>query len=388
MNMKKIDYQKMGTYLFYIAIALETLFVLLDKSEYILQQETWDFRFTFLLLACKIATTKYSVKEWAALIGFTGIGIVSFLVTDREEIVRIVGLMAACKDVAPQKIGKLVFWETLIGSVIIAFLSLMGVYGTVSLTAFFRGGGIEETRYCLGMGHPNALHCMFLVIMILGLAVYDRYMKWYSYTGAFILNFLLYLLTDSRTSVAITTVAILLAAFIHYAGVWKDRKVVYILGISMLAACVVFSIFIAVVGVEIPVLRTIDDYINGRFQWAKSEGGIQFWSLFSNEANQNFMDMAYVRLFYWYGIFPAVVYLILLGIGIWKCREKRAYDCFVIIMTFVMYSMIEAHAVSVYIGRNYVFFYLWTLCFAKSDTEYDLCDIGRIGVKQWKRIFK
>lgn len=384
----KIDLISIGKYLFYIALMLETLFVLLDKSAYIIQHETWLFRLTFFLFAAKIATTRYSVKEWVALFAFAGIGIISFLITDREEIVRIVGLIAACKGVDLKKVGKIVFWETLLGSVIIILLSLFGVYGDVSITTLFRGGGIEETRFCLGMGHPNALHCMFLVTLILGLAVYDKYLKWYSYVVAFVLNILLYLLTDSRTSVAITAVAILLAVFMHYAKRWRERKIIYILAILFLVACVVFSIFIAIVGVEIPILRQIDIRINGRFQWARSEGGVQFWSLFSSPVNQNYMDMAYVRLFYWYGIIPSVVYLVFLGIGIWKCREKCSYDIFLVIMTFVAYSMIEAHAVSTYIGRNYVFFYLWTVCFVTDAKEYNLYDIGRVWIKKWNRIFK
>ena len=77
----KIDLVSIGEYLFYAALMLETLFVLLDKSAYIIQHETWLFRLTFLMFAGKIATTKYSVKEWMALIAFIILGCISYVVT-------------------------------------------------------------------------------------------------------------------------------------------------------------------------------------------------------------------------------------------------------------------------------------------------------------------
>lgn len=379
---------KCGEYLFLLAVALETLFVLLDKSAYVIQHETWAFRLTFMLFLGKIAVTKYSKREWMALLGLVLLGIISWVATDREEIIRIVALVAACKGIDWKKTAKLVFYETLIGCLIIIGLSIIGIGGSVAVTGHFRGGGIEETRYTLGMGHPNALHCMFLVTLILGLSIYDEKMKWYGYVGAFVANIAMYMLTDSRTSVLIALLATALAVVIHYGKNIREQKVPYILAIVFLVGCVIFSIFIAIVGVEIPILRQIDIRINGRFQWAKSDGGVQFWSLFSSPENQNFFDMAYVKLFYWYGIIPAVICMVLLGMAIWNCRKQKAYDAFLVIMTFVAYSMIEAHAVSTYIGRNYVLFYIWTLCFMNKEEEYSMYDIGRVWIKKWNRIFK
>lgn len=377
-----------GEIVFFLAIALETLFVLLDKSAYVIQHETWLYRLTFFMFSCKIALTKYSKREWLMILSLVILGLVSWYVTDREEVIRVVALTVACKGMDWKKISKLVFWETLIGCMIIAGLSLCGIGGSLSLTGHFRGGGIAETRYTLGMGHPNALHCMFLVTLVLGLAIYDNLMKWYSYIVVFVLNICIYILTDSRTSVLITIMAICFAAILHYGKHLRTRKILYILAILFLILCVCFSVFIAIVGVEIPILRQIDIRINGRFQWAKSDGGIQFWSLFSNRNNQNYFDMAYVKLFYWYGIIPAIIYLFFLILAIWNCRKKHAYEVFLVIMTFVSYSMIEAHAVSTFIGRNYVLFYLWNLCFPTDKQEYSLLDIGKASTRKWSKITK
>ena len=61
-------------------------------------------------------------------------------------------------------------------------LSVTGVYGAVSLTADFgrgEGGQLYETRYVLGMGHPNALHCMLWMLAVLAVYSYADRLKWY-----------------------------------------------------------------------------------------------------------------------------------------------------------------------------------------------------------------
>lgn len=358
-----------GKYFFMAAVMLETLFVLLDKSSYIIQYETWWFRFTFLLFGVKILLTRYSRREWATIICIALLGVISWMMTDREEIARIAVLLVACKDIDMKQAMKVVLYETLLGSAVIIILALTGIYGTVTVSGMFRGGGIAETRYCLGMGHPNALHCMFLVMLTLALAIYQDKLDWKGYAAAAVLNYGVYRLTDSRTSFILGIAAVIFAAFLHYAVRLRDKKVLYCAAIAFVLACTVFSIWVAIVGVDIPILRQIDIRINGRFQWAKSDGGVQFWSMFSNEANQNFFDMGYVRLFYWYGIVPAVIYIAMLCVTIWKCWQKKAYDAFLVIMVFAAYSLIEAHAVSVYIGRNYVLFYMGALLFTDHMQE-------------------
>ena len=85
-------------------------------------------------------------------------------------------------------------------------------------------------------------------------------------------------------------VLIVFAVLIHYGRNFLEQKTVYILSELLIVGCTLWSVFIAIIGVEHPLLFKIDHLFNGRFQWAKSEGGIQYWSLFSNEMNQNYSD--------------------------------------------------------------------------------------------------
>ena len=58
---------------------------------------------------------------------------------------------------------------TLAGCVVLFLLSVLGIYGKTFLEAVYRTDvpwtpGEVEKRYCFGMGHPNAFHCMILVV--------------------------------------------------------------------------------------------------------------------------------------------------------------------------------------------------------------------------------
>ena len=367
-NLKRI-----GDYVFYAALVLEMLYVIIDKSEYILPYETWLFRLTFLMFAVKIACTKYTRREWLSIILMGFLGVVSFLATDREEIIRMVAFVIAFKGIDIKTATKVTFYETLVGCLVIVLLSLNGIYGAASVTGHFRGGGIEETRYCLGMGHPNALHCMFFVVLVLGMALYNEKLKWYAYVLLQLLNFGVYFLTDSRTGMLMAVVAIFFAAFLHYGKKLREKKLLYILSILFVVLCVIFAVFVGIYGVEFPFMRKIDIRINGRFQYGKSDGGIQYWSLFSNSDNQNYFDMGYIRIFYWYGIIPGILYTVSICILIWNCYKQKAYDAFLVIMAFSAYMIIEAHAVSVYLGRNYILLFMgamwYTILSRKQEEE-------------------
>ena len=369
MTKAKQNIKRIGNAAFYAGLMLEMLFVVLDKSDYIIPYETWLFRFTFLLFGVKILCTGYTRKQWGVILGMGLLGVLSFLITDREEIVRLVAFVAAFKGIDVNKAAKVTFFETLAGCLVVVLLSLTGIYGAASVTGHFRGGGVEETRYCLGMGHPNALHCMFFVLLVLGMALYLEKIKWYLYIVLHLFNLGLYMLTDSRTGMLMAAVAIFFAMFLQYGRGIRENKILYILSILFVVFLVLFTVFIAVYGVEFPIFRQIDIRINGRFQWGKSEGGIQFWSLFSSPENQNYMDMGYMKLFYWYGIIPGLLYIGAVCMMIWNCYKTKNYAAFLVIMSFSAYMFIEAHAVSVYLGRNYILLFMGTMWYTLFSME-------------------
>ena len=79
---------KIGNLCFWIALVIESVIVMIDKSAYINPWEGKLFRLTFVLFCIKVITTQYSKKEWIA-IAIAGILVsISYLVNDKDEVVR------------------------------------------------------------------------------------------------------------------------------------------------------------------------------------------------------------------------------------------------------------------------------------------------------------
>lgn len=374
MNRKRNTKNNIAFLSFYLGIVIEVLLVLIDKSAYINPVEGQIFRLTFLLFLIKVGMTKYSVKEYSLIFLFGVLGVVSYYATGRNEVIRLVVMTAACKNVDMKKCLKLVFFLTFIGCTLLILLSVSGIYGSYVLTQDYGRGGME-TRYILGMGHPNALHCMIWSLILLGLYLYAEKMRWYYFTFPLAINCLFFLLTNSRTSFLVTMLTIMYAMFLVLIKHEVVKKVFVIVGYIGVAFCIGISVIIAANAYRVydyvwNVDRTqitlffvkLNEILNGRIRILVEndgfEGTIGTWSLFSRPENNYFFDMGWVRLFYWFGIIPGIVFIVMLLWLMLFCFKNRDYMAAVVIVSISVYSVIEAHVFSDYLARNYIFF-LW-----------------------------
>lgn len=372
MDRKKEFISKIAYGSFYAGIVIEVLLVLIDKSAYINPIEGQIFRLTFLLFFIKVCLTRYSFEEYLTIFLFCVLGAVSYFATGRNEVIRLVLMIAACKNIDMKKCLKLVFYMTLSGCLVIMLLSVTGIYGAVSLIQDYGRGSIE-TRYTLGMGHPNALHCMVWTLIVLGLYLYAEKMKWYHFAVPMIINVMFFWLTDSKTSFLVTTFTILLgmALVLFKSEVFKKICVligylgaIFSVGISVVIAGNAYRVYDYVWNGDRTKITMffvrLNDILNGRIRILVEndgfEGTIATWSLFSRPENNYFFDMGWIRLFYWFGIIPAGIFVLALFILMIYCYEKQDYMSAVVIISISIYSVIEAHVFSDYLARNYLFF--------------------------------
>lgn len=373
-NLKHI-LKTVGIYSFYLAVIIEVTLVILDKSEFLYPYEGWTFRITFLLCLVKVLFTKYNRKEYLIIALFLGMGFLSYRITGRNEILRIVMFLAACKNVDMIRCLKMVFWITLTGCAAIILLSVTGIYGAMSLTKDFGRGGIE-TRYVLGMGHPNALHCMVWALTLLGLFLYHERMKWQYYIVLMLCHIGCFLLTDSKTSLILSAYTILGFAMCDYLKKEKLRRAYGIAQLVVFAASVAGSVLVAKEAYEVRFYNWypwVDNFSIKTRMWALIDrmltgrisslvetdcqaGVMSTWRLFSTTGTEYYFDMGWIRLFYWYGIIPAgIAVLVLVLLLLYFIREKK-YIEITVIASAALYTVVEAHLVSVYIGRNYILF--------------------------------
>lgn len=374
---------------FYIGLTIELLMVIIDKSNYVNPIEGWLFRVTFLLFAAKLIFTKYELQEWAAILFLEAIAFVAYRVTGENELIRIVTFAAACRGIPLREMLKYTFCVTFAGCLCIVVLSVTGIYGDVSLTQayghespedtlYIGKEAVEETRYTLGMGHPNALSCMAFMLTALGVYVWFDKIKWYGYLLLMLLHAGVYVLTKSKTAMLITAVFLLGACLMSLVKPFREKTFFYFCGLLAFLLCIAFSLDAAVCAQRvreaqwneffyldprdnphIVALGRIDRHISGRIvsltDSANNEGMIQTWSAFSNKNNMNYyFDMGWVKVFYRYGVIPGFLYMaahLLLLRQLWKRRDGCGLVLFVM---FAVYTVVEAHLISVYIGRNYL----------------------------------
>lgn len=363
---------KIAYYSFYIAVMIEVLMVIIDKSNYTNPIEGRLFQLTFLLFLIKVCLTKYTRREYVVIFLFCLLGAVSYFITERNEIIRLVMFVAACKNIEMKKCLKMVFWLTLSGCLAIILLSVTGIYGAVSLTQDYGRGSIE-TRYTLGMGHPNALQCMVWALTALGLYLYREKMRFYHFAVVFILNVVAFVLSDSKTSflVAAFTIAVAylsgekLPKRIKKLCAWLNGVVVIgSIGASIVMAANAYRVYNhdwhCVSDPVTMLFVRLNDLLNGRVRILTEtvgwEGSMNSWTLFSGPDSIYYFDMGWVRLFYWYGIIPGCVFVAVIVILLIYFLKKEDYLSIALIAAISLYTFAEAHVISVYLARNYVFF--------------------------------
>ena len=355
-------FKKAGEACFWAALFI--VIVVIEKSAYTNPYESLVFRLTFLLFCIKILSTKYTRGEWLVIILCGGLAVLSYWINERDETVRAAVLVAACKDVDLKKELKRILLVTVLGSVVLFVLSATGIFGSFSITANFGRGstpeGSIETRYCFGMGHPNAFQGMLFMMTTLVLYLYAQRMKLISFLALLALNLVSYLFTDSNTAILVTIFAILGIIVLKYIEPLRQTKIVYAAGAAGFLASALFSAYGAVTGVQNAFMFRLDKVLNGRFQYAYlvEDARLVNWKLFAAPENQAYFDQGFIRLFYWYGIVIGLGYIAANLYLIWQSWRKKDYCLLVIVAAYAVFSLMEAHLISVYLLRNYLLIWL------------------------------
>ncbi len=386
--MSHIRTKTIGEACFWLGLVIEILIVIVDKSAYTNPLESQLFRLTFLLFCIKIALTKYSAGEWlcmllAALLMtslsstalaagegqsslcmllFGAVMFVSYRINERDEAVRIIAFIAACKGMDIKKVMRVVCWVTFAGCAALVLLSVTGIYGKVAVTANFgrevQPGQFEETRYVLGMGHPNALHCMFWMVVVLAVYSYADVLRWYHYALFMALNFALYSLTGSKTGVIVCFLFLASSFVMRYCRKCRECRGIYILGAVAVLGCVVFAAVFSHLENTYDTVDTLvhklDSMLNGRYQscYAVEAARLENWKLFAAPENIAYFDAGFVRLFYWYGIIPGLIYVGMNFYLLYQSYKEKDHVLFTMLVTFAVFNLMEAHFISVYILRN------------------------------------
>lgn len=355
--------------LFYIALFIELVLMIVEKSELSVPHESYIFRLTFLITLVAVAIMPHSRKEYflmGLVIMFT---FACYRLSGKNELLRFAVFVMAGKNIDLGKTMKAMFYALASGFGVIFLFALTGIMGQITMVTDYGRGSEEELRYVLGFGHPNTLWGCAFALMMLWLWVYGSRAK-LRHFGVFALsNVLLYKLTVSRTAFMIGMFSFALALVVRYIPNLACKKWPYMLSVLVTPIfCTGFSVWAASVS-QVPryekmhrgydIITAIDELLNNRIHNLyrannRHAGSIETWKLFSDRVSEEYFDMGWVRLFYWYGIIPTIIICLLVVVLIYACYRQKDLWTLVLILSLSIYTIIEATFVSVYIGRNFL----------------------------------
>lgn len=373
--------QRIGICSFYLAFFMELFIVIIDKSDFTNPIEGRLFQITFALFVLKVLTTKFEWYEYCTIFAFCVLGLLVDQISGRNEILRIFMFVAACKDVNIKGIMKLSFWVTLSGVLILAFLSIMSIFGKLSVIKEYPGE-IFANRYCFGLGNANSFHIMIFSLILLGIYVYYDRLKWWMLVILGIANAGIFILTDARTAmIMIFGVLISFGILLLFdRGILKKgRRVFSFLCLLASGLSVAISLWFAYIAEAVHDiyweingyttehwLYKIDLLLTGRIRILTEKdiwSDMKSWKLFSPPEYLEYYDLGFVRLFFWYGIIPASIILLIFGALLVYLYRSNMTRELVFLTLIAVFTVVEAHFVSVYIGRCYPLFLLgmvWT----------------------------
>ena len=358
-KLRSKDTCRIRNVLFDMAMTIEVLIVLMDKSDYIFPYPSQVFRITFLLtsIIVLLELPHFSKKELLVCFILCVIAAIGYRQTGRNELLRFLMFGIACKDLNVNDKLKIYFYEITAGCLGIMILSLLGIYGRMYN---IDDGGVS--RLCFGMGDSNAFHCMVLMEMALFIYLYDKRLKWYIYIALFMLNIIIYLATDCSTAMICASLLCIASAIVHLTKI-GSKIYAYLLGIGVFVFDICFSIWSAAESKntwgEWTLVDQIDKWLTGRIMniyWGTQRhgGSLETWKMFSERDTEIYFDMGWIRLFYWYGWIPALIIVLLFLVLLTKAMRDKNSRLLVLLTVLGIYTIVEAHLVSVYIGRNFV----------------------------------
>ena len=358
--------KKIVDLLFYVALTIELVLMIVEKSEIVFNYESYVFRVTFLLTFIAVLVMKHDRREWAVILIVLALAAYAYVHSGKNDLLRLAAFVMAARDIDLEKAMKYSFFVSITGFALIVLLSIFGVMGDLYLIGDF-GREIEnEKRYVFGFGHPNSLFSAAYSMLLLWLWLYGKNIRWYGYVAATVIIVAAAMLTSSRTGMLISVMTVLLAVLARVFPKLSKLGSVYFCG----------TLFSTVLSVALTILGAWEAsryYIDGVYDWrfweieekinyrisnlyysTEDRGGILYrWKLFAGHGSDSYFDMGWARLFYWYGIIPTVLIILAVFAVVYVSRKKCDIWTLILVISLSIYTLVEATFVTRYLGRDF-----------------------------------
>lgn len=324
------------------------------------------------LLFTKVIFTRYTKKEFFILAPIAVLALYNYTVSGTIYGVYTILVVACMKDIDYSMLFKVLFYSTLSAVVFVGILSFFGIGSPVSLTENF-GREMVETRYCLGLHHPNIWHfAVARCIVFYCIAYYDK-LNIFLMIALLLFNYFIYVMSASRTGLLAVSTFLMLLLFYKY-----FKKLMHCLFVKI---CILGGML----GVYAVYIHFTRDLMNGGlygeiFNYKITTGRIQqaidflsthpirlFASRFPDDGT--LFDWGSLRMFYesgylWAGIF-FIAFFLLIFFALKNNRDIVVAAC----VFFLLYTLYESDPAT-RPTYNIVVFFLPLLIFPSSAASF------------------
>ncbi len=296
----------------------------------------------FVLFCITILMTKYDFKQ-AILIILAGIlGVISYCTCRDEYVIRAVVFVSAAIGADIKKNLKIILWGTLIGTLIIIVLALLGICGNVVDIRHY-GRGMVEARYCLGFNHANNVHDILWYIFSLYILIRRDRIKWYEYIVMMGINLGLYLLTISRTGFIATLFILTASVAVRYIKLFKESLIIQIGCVIALISSVAITVYGSIYNIgESVFVAKADRILTGRLEMLTEHANIKDWELFPAGRAAELVDNGFSTITYSYGIVIGLIFIMAILTKIIMLMHKRDSLTAVILIGAILVMFMES----------------------------------------------
>lgn len=366
--------EKYAEIIFSVAIILELVVMMTDHfASWTLPYRGRVTHVAFVLLCIKILFTKYNYRQAVIIILAGVLGTISYLTCRDEYVIRAVVFVAAAVGINMHRNLRIILYGTVIGTLLIILLALLGVCGEVVDIRNY-GRGMIEARYCLGFNHANNVHCLLWYIISLFLLIRKR-LSIYAIIVLFGLNVFLYYLTFSRTGVISVAVVLLGIGAVQYFGRIINRTVLLIISFIELVTALVLTMYAAIyLAIRLPIIKYVDRLLTGRLEMVSERAYIQLWKMFPAYRPSPEVDNAFAGITYSYGI---IVGICLIGVIVYcafrKYMQNDGVAMIILASVIGMLFMESTFIFNISLLCNLLLILLW-----RDDDHVDIKDTGAI----------
>ncbi len=329
--------------LFSIALVLELIVMMTDHmASWTLPYRGRVTHVAFVFLCLKILFTEYDYKQVVLVLLSGVLGVISYITCGDEYVIRAIVFVAAGLGIDFKRNLKIMLWGTLIGTLMIISLALLGICGDIADVRHY-GRGIVETRYCLGFSHANNVHCMLWYIISLLVILKSDSLKNIHYISLLAMNVGLYFLTASRTGLLATAAVIVLSAVIKQYNNQRIRLSYLAIAVLSFATCITLSLRSAYTWpLYSEFLEKLDGMLTGRLEMVWEHMPMNSWVMFPGSRISEYVDNGFVSITYIYGTVVGLLFCSMIIYIIYESYKKNKMDLMIILISSILVIFMES----------------------------------------------